>query len=82
MLQSVSSVFIVYRHKTLTGSLDPTHANGTNKPCIISDFEESCNNEMLTQEEDAEDKYDNYNAYEANEEELKNENGFCHSSRI
>ena len=34
MLQSVSSVFVVYRHKTLTGSLDPTHANGTNKPCI------------------------------------------------
>ena len=35
MLQSVSSVFIVYRRKTLTGSPDPTHANGTNKPCII-----------------------------------------------
>ena len=34
MLQSVSSVFVVYRCKTLTGSLDPTHANGTNKPCI------------------------------------------------
>ena len=33
MLQSTSSVFIVYRRKTLTGSLDPTHANGTNKPC-------------------------------------------------
>ena len=26
MLQSVSSVFVVYRHKTLTGSPDPTHA--------------------------------------------------------
>ena len=35
MLQSVSSVFIVYRRKTLTGSLDPMHANGMNKPCII-----------------------------------------------
>ena len=34
MLQSVPSVFIVYRRKTLTGSLDPMHANGTNKPCI------------------------------------------------
>ena len=34
MLQSVSSVFVVYRHKTLTGSLDPTHANGMEKPCI------------------------------------------------
>ena len=35
MLQSVSSVFVVYRRKTLTGSPDPTHANGTKKPCII-----------------------------------------------
>ena len=35
MLQSISSVFIVYRCKTLTGSPDPTHANGTDKPCII-----------------------------------------------
>ena len=33
MLQSVPSVFVVYRRKTLTGSPDPTHANGTNKPC-------------------------------------------------
>ena len=33
MLQSVSSVFVVYRRKTLTGSPDPMHANGTNKPC-------------------------------------------------
>ena len=33
MLQSVSSVFVVYRCKTLTGSPDPTHANGTDKPC-------------------------------------------------
>ena len=33
MLQSVSSIFVVYRRKTLTGSPDPTHANGTNKPC-------------------------------------------------
>ena len=33
MLQSISSVFIVYRRKTLTGSPDPTHANGTDKPC-------------------------------------------------
>ena len=35
MLQSVSSVFIVYRCKTLTGSPDPTHANGKNKPCTF-----------------------------------------------
>ena len=48
----------------------------------ISDFEESCNNEMLTQEDDAEDKEGNYNAHEVNEEELNNENGFCCSSRI
>ena len=34
MLQSVSSVFVVYRRKTLTGSPDPTHANGTDKPCM------------------------------------------------
>ena len=34
MLQSISSVFIVYRRKTLTGSPDPTHANGTDKPCM------------------------------------------------
>ena len=33
MLQSVSSVFIVYRRKTLTGSPDPTHTNGMDKPC-------------------------------------------------
>ena len=31
----ISSVFIVYRRKTLTGSPDPTHANGLDKPCII-----------------------------------------------
>ena len=31
----ISSVFIVYRRKTLTGSPDPTHAIGTDKPCII-----------------------------------------------
>ena len=36
MLQSVSSVFVVYRHKTLTGSQDPTHANGTDKLCTTS----------------------------------------------
>ena len=35
MLQSISSVFIVYRRKTLTGSLDPTYANSTDKPCTI-----------------------------------------------
>ena len=33
MLQKISSVFVVYRHKTLTGSPDPTHANGMDKPC-------------------------------------------------
>ena len=35
MLQKTSSVFIVYRRKTLTGSPDPTHANGTDKPCNL-----------------------------------------------
>ena len=35
MLQSISSVFVVYKRKTLTGSPDPMHANGTDKPCII-----------------------------------------------
>ena len=35
MLQKISSVFVVYRRKTLTGSPDPTHAIGTDKPCII-----------------------------------------------
>ena len=34
MLQKISSVFVVYRHKTLTGSPDPTHAIGTDKPCM------------------------------------------------
>ena len=34
MVQKVSSVFVVYRRKTLTGSPDPTHANGMDKPCI------------------------------------------------
>ena len=34
MLQSISSVFIVYRRKTLTGSPDPMHANSMDKPCI------------------------------------------------
>ena len=33
MLQSISSVFVVYRHKTLTGSPDPMHANRMDKPC-------------------------------------------------
>ena len=33
MLQSVLSVFVVYRRKTLTGPPDPKHANGTDKPC-------------------------------------------------
>ena len=35
MLQSISSVFVVYRRKTLTGSPDPMHANSMDKPCII-----------------------------------------------
>ena len=35
MLQKISSVFVVYRCKTLTGSPDPMHANGTDKPYII-----------------------------------------------
>ena len=33
MLQKISSVFVVYRRKTLTGSPDPTHAIGTDKHC-------------------------------------------------
>ena len=33
MLQKISSVFVVYRRKTLTGSPDPTHAIGEDKPC-------------------------------------------------
>ena len=36
MLQSISSVFVVYRCKTLTGSPDPMHANGTDKPCTYN----------------------------------------------
>ena len=55
MLQSVSSVFVVYRHKTIKGSPDPTHANGTNKPCIFDGagymkevFERSQNTVLLT----------------------------------
>ena len=35
MLQKISSVFVVYRRKTLTGSPDPTHANGTDKTLHI-----------------------------------------------
>ena len=34
MLQSISSVFVVYRCKTLMGSPDPMHANGMDKPCM------------------------------------------------
>ena len=33
MLQSASSVFVVYRRKTLIGSPDPTRANGTDNSC-------------------------------------------------
>ena len=36
MLQGVFSVFVVYRRKTLTGSPDPMHANGMNKPWILT----------------------------------------------
>ena len=35
MLQKLSSVFVVYRRKSLTGSPDPTHANGMDKPCTL-----------------------------------------------
>ena len=38
MLQKTSSVFIVYRRKTLAGSPDPTHANGTDKPYRLVDL--------------------------------------------
>ena len=33
MLQLYPVYLLCNRHKTLTGSPDPTHANGTNKPC-------------------------------------------------
>ena len=46
MLQSVFSVFIVYRHKTLTGSPDPMHANCMDTPCIASTSKESESIEM------------------------------------
>ena len=46
MLQSVFSVFIVYRHKTLTGSPDPMHANCMDTPCITSTSKESESIEM------------------------------------
>ena len=35
MLQKISSVFVVYRCKSLTGSPDPTHAIGMDKPCNV-----------------------------------------------
>ena len=35
MSQRISSAFVMYRHKTLTGSPDPTHANGTDKGCKV-----------------------------------------------
>ena len=36
MLQ-LNPVYLLWnRRKTLTGSPDPTHANGTNKPCMYS----------------------------------------------
>ena len=66
--------------KTKNESLQ--HSSRMCKRFKMSDFEDYCNNEMLTQEDDAEDKDGNYNTYETNEDELKNENGFCCSSRI
>ena len=33
MLQLYPVYLLWNRHKTLTGSLDPTHANATDKPC-------------------------------------------------
>ena len=36
MLQLYPAYLLCNRHKTLTGSPDPTRANGTNKPCIIT----------------------------------------------
>ena len=39
MLQKISSVFVVYRRKTLTGSPDPMHAIGMDKPCTTSSSE-------------------------------------------
>ena len=41
------------RRKTLTGSPDPTRANGTNRPCIVFEFEytifptDQCNSILL-----------------------------------
>ena len=35
MLQLYPVYLLCNRRKTLTESPDPTHANGTNKPCII-----------------------------------------------
>ena len=36
MLQLYPVYSLWNRHKTLTGSLDPMHANGTNKPCNVT----------------------------------------------
>ena len=38
MLPSVSSVFVVYRCKTLTGSPDPTHAKVRRNLAMISEI--------------------------------------------
>ena len=37
MLQLYPAYLLCNRRKTLTGSPDPTHANGTNKPCKLGD---------------------------------------------
>ena len=47
MLQKISRVFVVYRRKTLTGSPDPTHAIGTDKPCILSTHLEKCHSILM-----------------------------------
>ena len=47
MLQKISSVFVVYRHKTLTGSPDPTHAIGTDKALHPFDMSNKMNNSTL-----------------------------------
>ena len=49
MLQSISSVFVVYRRKTLTGSPHPTYANGTDKPCNWIQWKNICHHSKRAQ---------------------------------
>ena len=56
MLQSVSSVFVVYRRETLTGSPDPTHANGMDKPCITSPADVERHRRVILQDAEVPDE--------------------------